>query len=327
MCDVDGREARWHKRRLLLALAGSAVLNNAGHAQIAAWPQRALRVVVASRDDQQLESIASLVIPQLSNVLRFPIERVSAPGPVEAATILVSRSQDPDLILFSTSTLIGLQTSVTPLVEVNAVQAAAPAALLPIGLFVPRPSQFTAVRDLIAAGLARDIRSYGTPQVGSPEHLAGAMFATMARLVVEHVPYRSVNAALSGLRSGETDFGFAPLTAALQSVVSGDLRLLGVATSRRLAAMPNVPTIAEAGALPGYAVDQQGGLFVPRAAPPEARQRLSNAMLEVVRSEELRARAGSLGLELISGDADSFARNVVAERQRALSLRWSPIHG
>ena len=102
--------------------------------------------------------------------------------------------------------------------------------------------------ELIALGESRDPLTYATPGAGSIAHLAAELFARTAGFRVTHVTYRGVTPALTDVLRGEVTMMFAQLSTAKPLIESGQLRALGIASAKRSAALPDVPTIAEAGA-------------------------------------------------------------------------------
>jgi tripartite-type tricarboxylate transporter receptor subunit TctC len=129
---------------------------------------------------------------------------------------------------------------------------------------------------------------------------------------MSHVPYRGSGPAVADLVAGRVDAMFDSITSASPHIVSGRLRALSVTTSRRIAAFPDLPTVAEAG-LPGYAVDPWFAMLAPRSLPAEARGRVGGAVGQALRDPSVRERFAAIGAEPMEGDAASLERLVAEE--------------
>jgi len=158
--------------------------------------------------------------------------------------------------------------------------------------------------------------NYGSGGNGSAGHLAGEMFKAQAGVFMVHIPYAGGNPAQLALLSGQVDLNFDNLAAASANIRSGKLRAIAVTTAARAAAMPEVPTIAEAGRTVGLAhfdIDTWFGLFGPANLPPETTQRLNKAFVDALNSPELKARLAGLMAEPMASTPDQFAAFVKRE--------------
>jgi tripartite-type tricarboxylate transporter receptor subunit TctC len=173
------------------------------------------------------------------------------------------------------------------------------------------------VADLVAHAKAHPGRlNYGSGGNGSAGHLAGEMFKSQAGLFMVHIPYAGGPPAQLALVSGQVDLNFDNLAAAAANIRSGKLRALAVTTARRSSAMPEVPTLAEAGAgvgLSNFDVHTWFGLFGPARLPPEALARLHSAFVAALNSAEVRQRLAGLMAEPAPLSPEEFARFVRAE--------------
>ena len=170
--------------------------------------------------------------------------------------------------------------------------------------------------------------NYGSGGTGSAGHLAGEMFKAEAGVYMVHIPYAGGNPAQLALLAGQVDLNFDNLAAASANIKAGKLKALAVTTAQRSSAMPDVPTIAEAGssargagkaAEPGLAglarfdIDTWFGLFGPAHLPAETTARLNKAFVDALASSELKARLSSLYAEPMPMSPDRFAAFVKAE--------------
>ena len=167
--------------------------------------------------------------------------------------------------------------------------------------------------DLVAYAKANPGRmNYGSGGNGSAGHLAGEMFKSRAGLSIVHVPYAGGAPAQLALLSGQVDFNIDNLATASANIRAGKLKALAVTTARRASAMPDLPTMAEAG-LPAVAVDTWFGLFGPAGVPAARVQALNAAFTAALRSEDLKAKLAPMMAEPSPTSPDEFLAFVKAE--------------
>ena len=158
--------------------------------------------------------------------------------------------------------------------------------------------------------------NYGSGGNGSAGHLAGEMFKAQAGLFMVHIPYAGGNPAQLGLLAGQVDLSFDNLASASANIKSGRLRALAVTTAVRASAMPDLPTIAEAGrslGLGGFDVGTWFGLFGPAGLPAEMLARLNKAFVAALDAPETKTRMAQLLAEPSPTTPDQFAAFVKAE--------------
>lgn len=161
--------------------------------------------------------------------------------------------------------------------------------------------------------------NYGSGGNGSAGHLAGELFKSQAGVFVVHIPYAGANPAQLALLSGQVDFNIDNLAAAAANIRAGKLKALAVTTQKRSAAMPEVPTMAEAGASLGLAqfdIHTWFGLFGPARLPADVTLRLNKAFTEALQSPELKSRLATLMAEAMPGTPEQFAAFVRNEHRR-----------
>ncbi len=158
--------------------------------------------------------------------------------------------------------------------------------------------------------------NYGSGGNGSAGHLAGEMFKAQAGLFMVHIPYAGGNPAQLGLLAGQVDLSFDNLASASANIKSGRLRALAVTTAVRASAMPDLPTIAEAGrslGLGGFDVGTWFGLFGPAGLPAEMLAKLNKAFVAALDAPETKTRMAQLMAEPSPSTPDQFAAFVKAE--------------
>jgi tripartite-type tricarboxylate transporter receptor subunit TctC len=166
--------------------------------------------------------------------------------------------------------------------------------------------------------------NYGSGGNGSAGHLAGEMFKRQAGLFIVHIPYAGGAAAQLALLSGQVDFNIDNLASAAANIRSGKLRALAVTTAQRSAAMPELPTMAEAGAKLGldhFDIVTWFGLFAPAQLPPDTTTRLNQAFTNALKSPEVKARMAMLMAEPAPTTPEqfgSFVKSELAKYQQAV---------
>ena len=177
--------------------------------------------------------------------------------------------------------------------------------------------QIKSVADLVNYAKQNPGRlNYGSGGNGSAGHLAGEMFKAQAGLFVVHIPYAGGPPAQLALVSGQVDFNLDNLAAASANIRSGKLKALAVTTDKRSSAMPELPTVAEAGAQLGlkqFDIGTWFGLFGPAKLPADVTQRLNKAFVDALASPELKARLSTLMAEPAPSTPEQLGAFVKAE--------------
>jgi tripartite-type tricarboxylate transporter receptor subunit TctC len=162
------------------------------------------------------------------------------------------------------------------------------------------------VKDLIALAKARPGElTFGSGGNGSTAHLSGELFRTLAGIRIVHVPFKGAPAAVLGVITGEISMAILNLPPALPHVKNGRLKALGVSTSKRSAAVPDLPTIAESG-LPGYSATAWYGVLAPAGTPREIIMKINAEIVKGLRTDEMKKRIASDGGEVIGSTPEEF---------------------
>ncbi|WP_420994133.1 Bug family tripartite tricarboxylate transporter substrate binding protein [Cupriavidus sp. 30B13] len=157
--------------------------------------------------------------------------------------------------------------------------------------------------------------NFASPGAGSPHHLAMELFMDQTRTKMTHVPYKGAAPAVQDLLAGQVDLMFLDLAAGQQNIVAGKVRALGAATPRRLAALPAVPTVAEAG-VPGFEAYAWQGVVAPAGTPRPVVARLNAELVKALGSPDVQKRFEGIGVEPVSGTPEEFAQYARAESER-----------
>ncbi len=169
------------------------------------------------------------------------------------------------------------------------------------------------VKELIALARARpgDI-NFGSAGNASANHLATALFMQRTGIRMVHVPYKGGGPAVIALLGGETSMLFATIPSAIQHVQAGKLRGLAVSRAQRNPALPDVPTVAEAG-VPGYEAIEWNGVMVPAGTPAATVMRINQALVKVLAIPAIKERIVGLGAEVVGSTPDQFSAFVKNE--------------
>ena len=169
------------------------------------------------------------------------------------------------------------------------------------------------VKDLVALAKAKPGQlNFSSPGIGSANHLAGELFTNLAGIQAVHVPYKGIPEAMAAVVSESIQFSFQPVTNALPLTHDGKLLALATSTGRRLAGMPGLPTVAEAG-VPGYRFDPWYGMLAPARTPKALLDKLSGEVARIVELPEFREQMRALGAEPAPTTPEGFDNLVRSE--------------
>ena len=172
------------------------------------------------------------------------------------------------------------------------------------------------VKELIALAKARPGQlTYVSSGIGASGHLAGALFETMTGTSMSHVPYKGMSLAVSDLMGGQVSMTFGTSLSVIPQVRTGRLRALAVTGAQRSSALPDLPTVAEAG-VAGYEAGLWYGFVGPANLPLEIVQRLNAEIVAVVALPDTREKLASQGLDTRASTPDEFSRTLVADIAR-----------
>ena len=172
------------------------------------------------------------------------------------------------------------------------------------------------VPELIALAKAKPGSiNYSSTGSGSAQHLAMEFFIEAAGVKMSHVPYKAMGPALTDVIAGTVPLMFSGMSNVIALVKDGKLRVYGVSTPKRSTAMPDAPTIAEAG-LPGYGYAAWNGIVAPAATPPEVVRKLHSEFAKAIANPALRAKLASLGFDLVGAGPEEFGNLIKTDVAR-----------
>ena len=296
------------KRTLMRATAGALLLLAAPLSMAQAWPARPIRLVVPFPPGGLIDNMARLVGSRLSQELGQPVvidNKPGAGGNVGAAE--VARAPADGYTLLMASPALTISPAVYKNLPYQPSQLA-PVALLgrvPNVLLVNPASGIGKVQDLVGRAKAKPGQlNYASNGNGTSLHLSAELFKRRSETFITHVPYRGAAAAITALLSGEVDMMFDNLPSAIGQIQAGKLRALAVTTAQRSTALPDVPTLAEAG-MDGFNVSAWFGVAAPAGLPAPVATRLADALQKVVQQPEVAAAMQRQGADPAFMDAAS----------------------
>ena len=304
------------KRTLMRATAGALLLLAAPLSMAQAWPARPIRLVVPFPPGGLIDNMARLVGSRLSQELGQPVvidNKPGAGGNVGAAE--AARAPADGYTLLMASPALTISPAVYKNLPYQPSQLA-PVALLgrvPNVLLVNPASGIGKVQDLVSRAKAKPGQlNYASNGNGTSLHLSAELFKRRSETFITHVPYRGAAAAITALLSGEVDMMFDNLPSAIGQIQAGKLRALAVTTAQRSSALPDVPTLAEAG-MDGFNVSAWFGVAAPAGLPAPVATRLADALQKVVQQPEVAAAMQRQGADPAFMDAASAAAALNAD--------------
>jgi tripartite-type tricarboxylate transporter receptor subunit TctC len=293
--------------------------------QAQAYPSKALRIIVPFAPGGSTDIFARLVAERLSSAFSQPVvveNRAGASGNIGADAV-AKAAPDGYTVLMATTGVMAINNALFKNMPYDAARDLEPVvfiASITNVLAVPVDLPAKNVAELVA--LARQSPgklSFASSGAGSSTHLSAELLKSMAGIDVVHVPFKGSGQALIDVVAGRVSMIIDNMPSALPHIKGGKLRALGVTGSRRSGALPEVPTIAEAGAdvgLRGYESLSWSGFALPAGAPREILQRLNRETNVVLASADMKQKLAEQGADAVGGPPEAFARHVRAEREK-----------
>jgi tripartite-type tricarboxylate transporter receptor subunit TctC len=303
----------------------AAVSAGAAPAAAQTYPSRPITLVVPFPPGGSATIIARIIADKMSEGLGQQIvidNRGGAGGSIAARQVAKSAPDGATLLLAFTGTL-----AVSPLIFAN-VGYDPRKDFAGIGLIGMAPSVLAvhpsvparSVADLIGIAKAEPGKiQYGSPGIGTTNHLAGELLAAMTGIRITHIPYKGTGPAITDLLGGHIAMMFAPIPAAHGNVSAGALRALGVTSLKRSSLWPDIPTVAETG-LPGFEVVQRSTLLAPAGTPRPIVERLNREAVTAVRNPDVSAKLVASGV-----DPEPVTPEALGAKIRVESERWAKV--
>jgi len=263
------------------------------------YPSKPIRILVTLSAGSQVDFLARVLGSKLTEALGQQViveNRPGAGGTIATAAVAGAAPDGYTLLMAAPGHAINQSLYARlPYRTLDDFAGVALVARVPSVLIVPTTLGVANLAELSAMARAKPGQlNFGSPGVGSGGHLAGEQYKLSAKLDIVHVPYKGTPEALTDTIGGQIQMFFAPLGAALSAVKDGRVRAIAVTTAERSPALPETPTMIEAG-LAGYEIDFWYGLLAPRKTPKAIVDRLSLEVEKALASPDMRERLLSQG--------------------------------
>jgi tripartite-type tricarboxylate transporter receptor subunit TctC len=303
---------------LLVLAVGCAIGASSASAQ--SYPNRSVRVVVPFSPGGAVDGPMRVIAEELSKRLGQGIVVDNKPG--AGATIgadIVAKSPADGYTLLLASQTNAISASLYPQLPFDPVDDFVPVSLIAreSGVLVVNPSlPVNNLQEFIAYVKARPGKiDYASSGNGSGQHLFAALFASMAGLKMNHIPYRGSGQATTDLIGGRVQMSMPGMAGMLGHIRSGRLRALAVTGATRAPQLPDVPTLAEAG-VPGYEAYVWMGLLAPKGTPPAVVDRLNRELLAVLATDEVKRYMANASIEIVGSTPAQFGTFFRQEKDR-----------
>jgi len=314
------------RREAIAGFAGGLALltEKAAFAQ-AAYPSRTVKMIVPYPAGGTTDFLGRLVADQLKSGLGATVivENKPGAGTTLGADQVAKAEPDGYTLLMATSTTLAINKTLYKKLPYDPVKDFAPIALVagvPFALIINPSIPAKTLVEFIAYAKTKPGLSYGSAGNGSPQHLGAEMVKTAAGIDIRHVPYRGSIPAMLDVIAGHIPFMVVDLQPALQQIREGKVRCLGVTTPKRVAAAPDIPTLAEAG-LAGFELVAWQGVVAPAGLPRAIVEQLAAQIGTLTADPATREKLTTISLEpLPASTPDSFATYIKTEVER-----WAPI--
>ena len=308
----------------LSAAAGSAVAQATSTGSGQAWPSKPISLIVPFPAGGTTDVLARALAEKLTQSLGQTVIVESKPG--AGATLgadYVAKTKPDGYTLLVGAVHHTIASSVYKKLPYDFQKDLAPIttiALVPNVLVVNANTPAKNVTELVTLLKAKPgLYNYGSNGNGTAQHLIGTQFENLTGTDLVHIPYKGSGPLATDLLGGQVTMSFDTVTPVLQHIKSGKLRALAVTTAKRSSALPDVPTLDEAG-LKGFNIGTWFGVLAPVATPKDIVARLNTEMVKVIKSSEFKKRMDEIGAEPIGNSAEQMAQQVKGDTEKFAKL-------
>jgi len=309
---------------LLLTIAAACALPAQAAAQVPNYPDKPIRILVPFTPGGSTDILARMIGQKLQEAWGQQVIADNRPGAngVVAADIAAKANPDGHTLMF-----VAIGHAINPLLQKNlpydadkAFTAVSLTAILPQMLALNPKVNAANLRDLLAMAKGPKPVNYATGGIGSSQHLATELLAHMAKVKMNHIPYKGGNQGLLDVVAGHVDFTITTALTVVPHVQAKRVRALAVSTAKRLDVAPDVPTMAEAG-VPGYESVAWYGMVAPAGIPPNVLDKLAAETVRATHSADMKAaliKQGAIPVGNTPKEFTSFIRNERAKYAKVI---------
>jgi tripartite-type tricarboxylate transporter receptor subunit TctC len=310
--------------RSIVALLLAATSGAGFGADQAAYPNRAIHIIISFPAGTSTDTLARVVALKLEAALGQPVViDIRTGGAGNNGLAAAARSAPDGYTLTIGGAAMCINANIYGERAVNPVRDFTPVAKLatsPIIIVANPSAHIDTVADLIARARREPGRlAYSTPGVGTPTHVAAELLSALADVSLLHIPYAGSGQLMTDVLSGNVPLSFALPGATQQFVTSGQLRAIAVTGPHRIAALPDVPTVAESG-YPGFEVTSWHSILAPAGTPPEIVERLNRELVRIIAMPDVRERLTAIGMEPSPSSPAQLEAEIGTE-----VARWGPV--
>ena len=306
------------RSRTLASIAGVALTAATSATLAQSFPNRPVRILAPFPAGAGVDIVARMIGQPLSEQWGQAVVVDNRPGAggTIACELVAKAVPDGHTLLLGNISTFAMAPSLYKKLNYDPLKSFAPITRVntSTNILVVHPNvQATTTQTFIALAKARPGQiNYASAGSGTSPHLAAELFKSMAGIDLVHVPYKGSPQALTDLLGGQTQAMFASLVSAIPHVRQNRLRALGMTSTQRSAALPEVPTISESG-LRGYDVSVWMGIVAPAGTPPAVIAQLNRQIAAILKTAEVREKLGAQGLEAVTDTPAEFTAYVAAE--------------
>ncbi len=281
-----------------------------------AWPTRAVRMILPFPPGGGTDILGRLIAERLSASIGQPVvteNRGGAGGNVGAEAAARSAPDGYTIVLVAPS--LAISPTLYSKINYDPVKDFAPVSLVATvpNVMITQPSLPGQLQEFIAFAKAKPgALNFGSGGAGTSNHLAGELFNIVTGAKLVHVPYKGVNLAMQDVLAGNVHLVFIGIPAAAPHVKAGKLRALAVVAPQRSSALPDVPTVAEAG-LKDFEVTTWYGVLAPAGTPPPVVRRLNAELVKIMHAPEMKEKLTATGTEPLTSTPEEFAAYIKRE--------------
>jgi tripartite-type tricarboxylate transporter receptor subunit TctC len=290
----------------------------AGSSRAQSYPLKSVQIIIPYQAGSSVDVVFRILAPRLSDHLGQQTIVVNRPGGAATIGMNAVAKATPDGHTMGVATLSFATNPhfMTDQMPFNSEKDLTPVSLVtrtPLVLTVSAEVPVKTVKELITLARAKpDTLNYASAGIASSSHLAGALFASMSGIKITHVPFSTTGSG-TGLAGGQTQIQITGIPSSLPNIKSGRSIALAVTTAKRVAALPGVPPLAEAG-VPDFEMSEWAALLTPTGTPRAAIDRIYRDLLKTAADTEVRQRIENLAVQIVCSTPEELAGHLKKER-------------
>jgi tripartite-type tricarboxylate transporter receptor subunit TctC len=289
------------------------------------YPSKTIRFIVPFAVGGGANLVARVIAQKMSENFKQQVivDNRGGSGGIIGTTMAVEAAPDGYTIALGLPATITVAPSLFKNLPYNPLTDLVPVGLVGTSAYIlsVHPSlPVKSVKDLIRIAKARPGQiNFSSGGSGAGNHLAAELFKSLTHTNMVHIPYKGGGAALIAVLTGEAQVIFGSMLSTIPQIKAGKIRALAVTSSTRASAVPELPTIAEAG-VPGYDVDVWMGVFVPKGTPKQVTDTLNRQVVTIMNDPDVKKRLASEGFDSVTTTSDGFAKLLQSE-----SVKWAKV--